>query len=105
MSQPSVTVHQNNGRVPHSNPVFDSSDTFRMACRQLEQVADVDAEELRVFRIFRSPYVRKKLTVGDHAVGVLGEEAEDVVFQGGELDFAAVPFYQATRLGRLHRLG
>jgi glutamate dehydrogenase (NAD(P)+) len=40
MPEPAVTVHQNNG-CPSPNPVFENSPTFRMACRQLENVAEV----------------------------------------------------------------
>jgi glutamate dehydrogenase (NAD(P)+) len=40
VSAPAVTINGNNDRLHKPNPVFENSPTFRMACRQLEMVAE-----------------------------------------------------------------
>src|SRR5437899_2853375 len=40
VSAPAVTINATNGRLPKPIPVFENSPTFRMACRQLEMVAE-----------------------------------------------------------------
>ncbi|HEV3256539.1 MAG TPA: Glu/Leu/Phe/Val dehydrogenase [Gemmataceae bacterium] len=40
MSAPAATVHDVNGQAPCHNPLYESSATFRMACRQLEVAAE-----------------------------------------------------------------
>jgi len=40
VSAPVITIHPSNDRLHKPNPVFENSPTFRMACRQLEMVAE-----------------------------------------------------------------
>ena len=40
MSQTAVHVNNNNGHQQLPNPIYESSPTFQMACRQLESIAE-----------------------------------------------------------------
>src|SRR5437879_5663287 len=56
MSEPAVTVHGTNNCRPYGpNPVFESSPTYQMACRQLREVAAVIDIDPGVLERLREP--------------------------------------------------
>ncbi len=55
------------------------------------QVGDVDPEGVQVFRVLRSPDLGEELPVGQHTVRMLRQVAEQIVFEGGQMDFLPRP--------------
>lgn len=55
MTAPAVVFHSNNARPHHPIPVFENSPTFRMACRQLETVAEHIEIDLGVLERLSKP--------------------------------------------------